>query len=139
MKGFTLMISGDPAGHLLYAFPDLVSGQQNSGLFRLNAGHSPASVFMVISSIKTASPELQAKSLEAGKDRIQTIFPALSITGQALRWSGEISCPNRADCNNSFTFLGDWVWTGKNLSPARQFLTFSSGPSRLASKSVAPL
>src|SRR4051812_15146597 len=66
MQRFTVKISGDLAGHLLYALLDLLSCQKNSWIFGLNAGHWPASVVIVISSIKTASPELLAKSLETG-------------------------------------------------------------------------
>src|ERR1700739_4463691 len=91
VKVLALKISGNLAGHLQDAFLDLLSSQENPGIFRPNAAHSPASVVMIVSSIKTASPELPTKSCEGGKDRIQTICPALSITGQALRSAGESS------------------------------------------------
>jgi hypothetical protein len=89
MKRFTPEITGDLPRHLLYAFPDLVRGEKNPGVFGLNkfgfgAAHSSLSAGIFISSISTASPELLAKSRETGNPRIHTIWPALSITGHVF-------------------------------------------------------
>src|SRR5437016_10650164 len=75
-------------------------------------------------------PAVVAYASGTEKPRIQTISPALSITGHALRSAAEISWPNRADCKSSLTFLGDRACAGKNLSPGRQFLTVTSGASK---------
>src|SRR6185369_101035 len=149
MQGFAPEITGDLPRHLLHALFDLIRGQEDPGVFslkvdglmivRFGAVHSSPSAGILVSSISTASPELQAKSRETGNPRIHTIWPALSITGHIFLWPRENCSPSRPGCNNSFTFFGDWLCTGRNLSPARQFLTLSSGPSRVGFKSVFSL
>src|SRR5262249_14536544 len=67
MNGFTPEITGDLARHLLYALFYLLRGEEHSRVFRSKIfrpveTHSSASALIIISSIRTASPELLAKS-----------------------------------------------------------------------------
>src|SRR5579864_3336423 len=89
-----------------------------------------AGLWIGISSINRASAEVAANRSGTARLRTQTICPALSATGQALRWLGEISWASRPDCSSSFSFFGARVLAGKNRSPARQFRMVSSGPIR---------
>src|SRR5215471_7548753 len=133
VKLLSTEISRDLPSHFLNTLVDLVGRQQHSRIFLGNASiaHSAAPHSeKLISSIKTASPDLAAKASGTGNPRIQTIAPALSITGHNLRSAGRSSWLSRPGCNSSFTFFGDRVCAGKNLSPARQFLIVNSGANK---------
>src|SRR5215813_3410012 len=110
MNGPALEILRDLPGHLLHTLPDLLSGEKHSRIFSLDAAHiRPRSHSFIssISSIRTASPDWTANAWATGNPLIQTISPALSITGHSFRSVEENLAPKRLGCSSSFTFFGD--------------------------------